>query len=157
MGTKKTENQTIENKKSVRVVKKVTVKDIFGTFNTDKIPEGKELALCRIAGIANGTTSGVSQYGPWHALTGDFAGTNKETGEISIASACIVPGAMGDALVNAVTSALKEDASASITFSVDVFAVVSQRDVKKYEYIVRPVIAGTKIENQAMALLTMES
>lgn len=153
-----TETQTATpTKTKVAVAKKVTVKDVFGPFNVDKIPTGGELALCRLAGVARGVKSGMSQYGNWDCLVGDFAGTNKETGEITVASSCIVPGAMGDALVSALNAAQLEDAAAEVSFSVDVFAKVSARDDKKYEYIVRPVIQGTALENRAVAMLALEN
>lgn len=144
-------------KTKVAIAKKVTVKDVFGSFNVDKIPANGELPLCRLAGVARGVKSGVSQYGNWDCLIGDFAGTNKETGEITVASNCIVPGAMGEALVTALKTAQLEDAAAEVSFSVDVSAKVSQRDEKTYEYIVRPVIAGTALENRAVAMLALEN
>jgi hypothetical protein len=139
-------------KMKITPVKKLTVKAICGPVLVKNIPEGEELLLCRIAGTANGTEQGESTYGVWHALTGTFAATNYETGEIFTGKAAFVPGAMGEALISALEDALKEDVSSTIKFSVDVSVVVSARDANKHEYIVRPVIESD-VGNAAVALL----
>lgn len=114
-----------------------------------------EIKLMRIAGFADGTKTGNTQYGQWHALTGEFAATNAKTGEIFAGKTAIVPGPMGEALVTATEMRLKEDASQAIRFSCDVFVRRSSRDPeKKYEYVVRPVL-NAELKSPAMALLEM--
>lgn len=133
-------------------LKKLTIKTICGGVKIKDIPEGAELAVARIAGTAKAVDHGESSYGPWEALVGEFAATNKLTGEIFVGKTAFIPGAMGEALIAALNSAQADDAAASLKFSVDISVVVSARDANKYEYITRPVIE-TDVRNEAVALL----
>jgi hypothetical protein len=158
MATKK-QTQTESTSKATSgpiITKKLSVSTVFGAIRVKDIPEGGELKLCRMAGIATATDSGSSTYGDWRCLVGECAATNYATGEIFIGRSAFVPGAMGDALIDALTSAQREDAGASLKFSVDISVKVSPRDENKYEYIVRPVIESD-VKNEAMLLLSLES
>ena len=139
-------------KVAIAAVRKITVASVYGKVKVSDIPEGVELPLCRIAGVASGLESGESSYGPWTMLLGEFAATNYQSGEIFAGVKAIVPGAMGEQLVLSMTNALMEDAGSKLKFSVDIFAKVSPRDENKYEYIVRPVLAPD-VKNEAMVLL----
>lgn len=158
MATKKQTQSEATSKASSGpiVTKKLSVSTVFGAVRVKGIPEGGELKLCRMAGIATATDSGSSTYGDWRCLVGECAATNYATGEIFIGRSAFVPGAMGDALIDALTSAQREDAGASLKFSVDISVKVSPRDENKYEYIVRPVIESD-VKNEAMLLLSLES
>jgi hypothetical protein len=158
MATKKqTVETTVTAKTTAAIVaKKITASTIYGKLQASDIPDGQELPVCRMAGYANEIVEGSTQYGVWEGLKGDFAGTNKATGEITLAKVCIVPGAMGEALISSLKNLQKDDAAAEINFSVDVSIKVSVRDPAKYEFVVRPVIEGTKIENRAVAMLALE-
>lgn len=151
-------------------VKKITVATVFGKIAvkllpplavniSDSNPEGDpnpnpELLLCRIAGYASGIKTGTTQYGEWSAVTGDFAATNMQTGEMFMSNTAIVPGAMGDAIVRTIAEKLGEDASAKLAFSCDIGIKRSTRNpAEKYEYVVRPVIK-TEFQSPAMALLS---
>lgn len=136
-------------------INKITVATVYGKVSVKDIPEGGELKLCRMAGFANDVKQGESNYGPWQAMRGEFSARNDQTGEIFASATCIVPGAMGDMLVNATLAALGEDANARVKFSVDVSVRVSPRDANKYEYVVRPVIENA-LAAPAVDLLTME-
>lgn len=135
-------------------LKKITVKAVMGRVKASDIPEDGELPLCRIAGIATATETGESTYGQWTALAGEFAATNYQTGEIFVGKTAFVPGAMGDALYDALNKAQREDAGASLKFSVDVSVVPSPKDDEKYEYRVRPVLEND-VANRAVALLSL--
>ncbi len=139
-------------KGAVAAVRKITVASVYGKVKVADIPDGEEIAICRMAGVASGIKSGESQYGEWEILLGEFAATNSQTGEIFAGGACAVPGAMGEMLLSQLKAALMEDAASKLRFSVDVFAVVSPRDENKYEYIVRPVLSPD-VKNEAMVLL----
>lgn len=136
------------------VTKKLSVATVFGPVKVKDIPDGDELKILRMAGIATATDSGSSTYGDWRCLVGECAATNYVTGEIFIGRSAFVPGAMGDALIDALNSAQRDDAGASLKFSVDVSVKVSPRDTNKYEYIVRPVIESD-VKNEAMLLLSL--
>ncbi len=136
------------------VIKKLSVATVFGPIKIKDIPDGGELQICRMAGVATATDHGTSAYGDWRALVGECAATNYQTGEVFVGRSVFVPGAMGDALIDALIAAQREDAGASLKFCVDVSAKVSPRDENKYEYIVRPVIESD-VKNEAMLLLTL--
>lgn len=153
---KKPQAATEQNTNRLTPINKITVKDVWGAKpKVSEIPEGQELALCRMAGFASGVKTGESTYGEWAALRGEFSARNASTGEIFASATCIVPGAMGDMLVKATRDALHEDADAKVKFSVDVSIKVSQRDPEKYEYVVRPVIENA-LAAPAVDLLMLE-
>jgi hypothetical protein len=150
------------SKSKITPLKKLSVKTICGALKIKDFPEPdsegvhQERMLCRIAGTANGIDRGESTYGAWESLAGEFAATSYDTGEIFVGRAAFIPGAMGDALIAALDSAQREDAAATLKFSVDVSAVISTRDSNKYEYIVRPVIESD-VRNEAVALLGLSA
>lgn len=148
-------------KKAVTANRKLTVKDICGKLTMawliDALETAKatEIKLCKIVGYASGVKTGTTSFGDWYAVTGEFAGTNYETGEIFIAKTAIIPGAMGDAIVDTVTEKLTEDAGSKVAFAVDIYVKRSPRNPdEKYEYIVRPLM-DAQISSPAMALLEM--
>jgi hypothetical protein len=151
-------------------LRKLTVRDVAGAIAvkdlpplyvniSDANPQGDanpnaEVHVCRIAGYANGTKTGTTQYGVWKAVTGDFAATNMKTGEVFVGPVAIIPGAMGDAIVTTVAQKLADDATQKLAFSCDVFVKRSPRNAaEKYEFIVRPVIE-TEFRSPALALLS---
>lgn len=144
------------SKAKITPLKKLTVKGICGKPLVKDIPEGGELLLCRIAGTAHATQKGESNFGPWEALIGEFAATNYETGEMFVGKSAFIPGAMGEALIGGLDSAQKDDATATMRFSVDISIAVSSSDENKYVYFVRPVIESD-IGNQAVALLNFNA
>jgi hypothetical protein len=155
---KQTAEQTTEQaapiKAKIAAVKKITIAAVFGKVKIADIPKDGELPLVRIAGYADSTDSGESNFGPWECLSGNFAATNLATGEMFAGAKAFVPGAMGEQLCIAMRNALENDAEAKIRFSVDVSAKISPRDENKYEYIVRPVLEQ-ETANPAVALLSM--
>lgn len=155
MATKPKAETAAKKSNAPSVVKKLSVKTVYGDILVKDIPEGAELKVARFAGIATATDHGGSTYGDWRCIVGECAATNYQTGEIFIGRSCFIPGAMGDAIIDALTAAQREDAGASLKFSVDVSVKVSGRDANKYEYIVRPVIESN-ITNEAMLLLSLE-
>lgn len=152
-------------------VGKITVKTVFGAVDmktlpplrvnlSDANPEGDpnptpEKRVCRIVGYASGVKRGDSSYGEWAALTGEFAATNADTGEIFASRTAIIPGAMGEALVSTTEERLREDATSQVKFSCDVFVKRSSRQpAQKYEYVVRPVI-DAQLTSPALELLSL--
>lgn len=146
-------DETISAKKpSVEVARKLSVATVFGKVKIKEIPDGGQLHVMRIAGIAGDTVSGESAYGRWESLKGDFAAINMVTGERFVGANAFVPGALGDMLIEQVKYGVREDVGFALKFSVDVFVVVSPRDESKYEYVTKPVIETTA-GNQALLLL----
>ena len=155
MAKKETQDQTNETGKTANVLKKITVKEVCGEILLKNIPETGVLWLAKIVGFAQGAKSGETQYGIWHALTGEFAATNTATGEVYASATAIIPGAMGDMLISAVHAALHEDASAKVKFAVRVGVKISPRDKNKYVYEVQPII-DSQLASPALELLALE-
>lgn len=127
-------------------LKKITVESVYGKISVKDLPvlfeaDGvtpnahKEMFVCRIGGFASNVKTGVSTYGAWTMLEGEFSAINP-AGEVFMASVCAVPGAMGDALTTA-THALNP--GEQIRFVVNVCVSRSPREPgSKYVYTVRP-------------------
>lgn len=149
-----TEN-TAAKSKGPTALSKLSAASVYGKIKVADIPAEGELPIMRLAGIASGTKRGQSTYGEWVSLTGQMAATNAKTGEIFVGANGFVPAAMGDALVTALEAAQKEDANATLKFSLDVSVKRSPRNPdEKYEYIIRPVIESD-VKNEAMLLLAL--
>lgn len=148
-----TETETKEVKKpSVVVARKLSVATVFGRVKIADIPDGGQIHVMRVAGVASDIDAGESAYGAWACLKGDFAAINYVTGERFVGASAFVPGAMGEMLIEQVRSGVRDDVGFALKFSVDVFVMVSPRDANKYEYVVKPVIESTA-GNQALLLL----
>lgn len=149
-------------------VGKITVATVFGPIAMKDLPPlqigsieapepnpGREVKICRIAGFASGVKNGVSSYGPWAALLGEFAATNYSTGEIFASKTALIPGAMGEMLISSVEEMQSKTPGGKLRFSVDVFVHRSPREAdKKYVYVVRPVLEAA-LGSPALALLGM--
>lgn len=143
-------------KPAATVVRKLTVATVYGVIDVAALPKVGEKIIGKIGGVITGLKKGVSQYGPWTAFVGDFAGVNLDSGEIFQAAACLIPGAMGEALVNAAEHMLSADSSAKMKFAVVISLKRSPRAPdEKYEYVVRPLIEGP-YRSPALALLGFE-
>jgi len=152
----------------ISVAKKITVASVYGVIDATKLPAlftgdienpvanpNPWKRICRISGFATGTKSGMTQYGPWTAFVGDFAGVNVDTGEITMGKTCLIPGAMGEALVESFAELSKSTDSPKMRFSVDVLVKRNAREpAKKYDYKVMPVLEA-KLTSPAIALLGM--
>jgi hypothetical protein len=88
--------------------KKLSVKTIVGDLRALIMhPDNdKRLILpssvCTMMGIANNIETGLSQYGIWQALVGDFECVNLLTGEVHIGSKLFIPEPAGSILVEQV-------------------------------------------------------
>lgn len=115
----------------VTIVSRLSAKKICGKINK---PEGKT-PLLQVFGIATGTKTGESTYGPWVALTGQFRAVNLETGELFQSGVCFLP-RMGTDLV---TPLLKTDGVNGLEFALNIGVVPSDTNTG-YEYYVEPVL-----------------
>lgn len=156
------------NKAKITPVKKLTVNTCYGDIRVKDLPPlfigtleapepnpNPELKLCKFAGLANSTKTGTTQFGQWFAMLGEFAGMNCVTGDHFVSKVCLIPGAMGDALIDAVNNMNEKNAESTLRFSVEIFVKRSKRQPdEKYEYVVRPVIE-TALAAPAMDMLLL--
>lgn len=82
------------------ILRKITVKTVCGK---QAAPEDHK-DLMTIIGIASGTRSGESNYGPWVSFTGHFEATNIETGEVFTSMQAFLPEPIQSALESRLTS-----------------------------------------------------
>lgn len=90
----------------MELVKKITMRDIGAEKQLEKVAkEGVTLDLANIAGVARGVKTGVSGFGEWNALTGDFLAINTETGIEFRSATLILPSIAQDIVINALKNA----------------------------------------------------
>lgn len=122
---------------SANIVKKISIKTLLGGKPSARmVPDGQtEKVLARIWGIASGLKSGVSDYGDWTALTGDFKASNlKDGGEVVRSGVAFVP----DVLLQMIQPRVEQ--GQTVEFAFDVLIKPDESSATGYVYNVRPVI-----------------
>lgn len=127
----------------VTIVSKLSVKKICGKV---KKPEGKVM-LMQVFGIATGTKSDESNFGPWTALLGQFRAVNLETGEVFQSGVCFLP----NTGLNLITPLLKKDGVDGLEFALNIGVIPAENTVG-YEYYVEPVIEAK--DNDPLEILS---
>ena len=124
------------------ILKKISVKTVFGAINVRETAVGVEKPVMRVVGNITGAKTGESQYGPWLALKGSFLAVNLETGEEFRSSQCFLPESATDLAFNA----LQQDGvkSVDIAFDIGVKGTPPGKGQIGYEYTVTPLIAPAK-------------
>jgi len=128
------------------LVSKISVAKCHGKLDKNNLP--KEPIL-RVGGIASGTKTGTSNYGPWTALTGDFVAINTQTGEEYRSGVCFVPGTA----LSLIEGALAQSPD-GVEFGFD-FGVKKADNAVGYEYTVKPVIKAKESEAMSNLLTKM--
>ena len=125
----------------IKLQKKVSVAKVFGKVNAAIIAKtgGNEIHVMRILGSASGVKSGVSDYGDWKALSGQFRATNPETGEQTDAATAFLP----DVALDMITGALDGGATA-VDFAFDIFAVLDDSSSVGYTYRASPLLQAAE-------------
>jgi hypothetical protein len=103
-------------------VKKLSVATVYGKIDLKKLvaahDKGDALPVMRVIGSAIGSKSGVSSYGDWTCLLGQFQATNSDTGEVSEAAALFLP----DVALTPILVALSRPECKGVEFAIDVSA-----------------------------------
>lgn len=148
--------------------KKLSVKTIVGDLRAliMHADNDKRLILpssvCTMMGIANNIESGLSQFGVWECLTGDFECVNLITGEVHIGSKLFIPEPAGKILVEQVRAFVispveltDEEKSKpktqqvqryvangnSVEFALEIIAIPNPKSTgAPYEYQTRPLV-----------------
>lgn len=126
----------------INLVSKISVAKCHGKIDKKNLPKG---TIIRIAGIASGTKTGTSNFGPWTAATGDFIAINAETGEEFRSGICFMP----STAMSLIEGALAQSPE-GVEFAFD-FGVKEADNSVGYEYTVKPVIKAK--ESEAMTSL----
>ena len=118
----------LQKKLSVtRLVGKMTIKRVL-EHPEQKVPCG------RFYGTASGTKTGITDFGEWTALTGQFRAVHPETGEISDSGVCFLP----DVALEMVTGQLAAGA-VGVDFAFDLVAVPDDASTSGFGYRAIPV------------------
>lgn len=101
-------------------VKKLSIASIHGPLTKEEkdiIKKGESVFIGRFFGVATGSKMGTSQYGPWTALVGSFAGINADGEEFRSATVLLPLG-----INEQIAARLADDSVHDVRFSVDIFA-----------------------------------
>lgn len=122
---------------SVNLQKKLSVAKVFGKVNAAVVAKAENglLKIMRVFGSASGTKIGVSDFGEWTALTGQFRATNLETGDVSDSAVLFLP----DVALNLITAQLDAGAQ-SVDFAFDIHAVLDDSVAVGYSYRALPLL-----------------
>jgi len=123
-------------------IKKMSVATVYGKIKTADLltagPDGKivpkgPVKLFRVFGRAVGTKTGISNFGEWEQLTGQFRAIS-ESGEIFDSSALFLPDVALDAIKVALAGATAAD------FAIDLYAVADEKSSVGYTYTFQHVL-----------------
>jgi len=132
---------------SENIIKKLSIKTLIGAMK--KPPEGETVTLCRFAGIAKATKTGESNFGPWTALVGDFAGINLETGEVTRSPVLFAPEIMMQMILPEV------EAGNTVDFVFDITATGDKTVAVGYRYGLKTVRAPSENDPLKALLATI--
>lgn len=135
-------------------VKKLSVATVFGKIDLKAVIKadeaGKALPLMRVIGSAVAVKEGMSSYGEWKALQGQFQATNLETGEVFEAATLFLP----DVALTPILVSLSQPNARGVEFAIEVSAKYA-KDSKggvPYEYTWAPLLPPD--QNDPIARLT---
>ena len=122
---------------SVNLQKKISVAKVFGKINAVIVAKAENgiLEIGRFFGSASGVKTGVSDFGEWTALTGQFRAINKQTGEVFDSGVCFLP----DVALDLIVGQLNGGAQA-VDFAFDINAVLDETVQVGYSYRAIPIL-----------------
>ena len=116
--------------------KKISVAKVCGKVTGSRVAKaGGNLKMATFAGIASDIKSGVSDFGEWEALTGQFRAINAETGEVFDSGVCFLP----DVALDLVKGQLASGAKA-VEFAFEISAVEDETVSVGYSYRASPLL-----------------
>lgn len=122
---------------SFNLQKKISVAKVFGKVNAVTVAkaENEVLAIGRFFGSASGTKTGVSDFGEWTALTGQFRAISAETGETFDSGVCFLPDVALDLILGQLNSGARV-----VDFAFDITAVLDKTVQIGYSYRAAPIL-----------------
>lgn len=110
------------------------------------IANGGRVYSGRLVGIASGTKSGVTEYGEWTALIGQFAFTDR------FGNATRAVHAFGPDLVIAPAAAALGAGASAVNVAVDVYAVADEKSPVGWSYVAQSAIEADDTDPLAMLM-----
>lgn len=145
-------------KGNAEYLRKITAKDVMGEAIKGLVKEGETVQLFVVYGIANGTKTKDTAYGPAHAVTGNFEAVRVSDGAVFQASVAYLPEPAGSTTVEAVKN--KSADVDGVEFAWQVGIKASKKAATGYEFVCRPYMkpaehqALASLRGQAAAMLT---
>lgn len=96
-------------------VKKLSVATVYGKIKLTDLIAKRTMPLMRVIGTAVSTKKGVTQYGEFTALQGNFKAVNVETGEESRAASLFLP----DVALLPIVTALSSPDARGVDFAIE--------------------------------------
>lgn len=127
---------------AIQVLKKISVATVFGKVDLKELLKapGETIKAMRVLGLAISSKTGMSSYGEWTALLGQFQATNLATGEVFSGSTLFLP----EVALTPILVALSSANARGVEFAIDVH-VKYVNDAKPggspYEYTFVPLLA----------------
>lgn len=124
---------------NINLQKKLSVAKVFGKVNAAVIAKAADgvLNIMRVMGSAIGIKDGVSDYGEWTSLVGQFRAVNLQTGETYDSANLFLPDVAGELII----AQLKGGATA-VDFAFDISAVLDETSQIGYTYRATPLVAA---------------
>jgi hypothetical protein len=139
---------------AVKLQKKISVAKVFGKINAAIIAKagGTSIHVMRVLGSASGVKTGVSDFGEWSALTGQFRAMNPETGETTDAAQLFMPDVAQEMVIAQLTGG-----AVAVDFAFDLFAELDETSSVGYTYRATPLLNEgespiIRIESKLLAL-----
>lgn len=126
----------------VQVLKKISAATVFGKVDLKELLKapGETIKAMRVLGLAISSKTGMSSYGEWTALLGQFQASNLATGEVFSGSTLFLP----EVALTPILVALSAANTRGVEFAIDVH-VKYVNDAKPggspYEYTFVPLLA----------------
>lgn len=107
-----------------KILPKMSVKTLGANPKKAAAGDNLRIPLIRVLGVASGIKAATDARGdPVFGLTGQFEGTNIETGETAQSGVLYLPGGIQELLQGPLETAIADDKNARIQFAYDIFAV----------------------------------
>lgn len=124
----------------INLQKKISVAKVFGQKITPAlvIKNAGPLHVMRVLGAASGVKTGVSDFGEWEALTGQFRAYNPATGEAFDSGVLFMPSVALDLIAGQI-----RNGALGVEFAFDIYAVEDESSSVGYSYRATPIIQDT--------------
>jgi hypothetical protein len=117
----------------------------------------KEMDLFQIAGIATDTKVGVSNFGEWVALLGDFQATNVYTGEIMRAAKVLLPPILLELVQGKMAGQGSDGRGVTFAFMVGIKVDEDPRSSLGYTYYAKNIVAPSADDPMTKLLASVPS
>ena len=112
----------------MKMLKKLSVKTLCNLPKSFFKTLESEIAIMRVVGIARKYETGSSTFGDYQQFTGEFQGTDLQTGEQAVSATCFLPQPV-DGMLAAALAAAGNDGKHPVEFAFDISVVPDVSEV----------------------------